>query len=97
MEINSFCPNCQQILTRVGNFWICPEHGQVSLEPQSISPLRIFFSYGHDHNEELVRMIKADLEKRGHDVWFDKSEIKFSDDWRREISLELLKKNNNVA
>jgi uridine kinase len=42
--------------------------------------MKIFLSYGHDENEELVRLIKADLEKRGHDVWFDKNEIKFGDD-----------------
>ena len=48
--------------------------------------LRLFLSYGHDANEELVRRIKTDLEKRGHDVWFDKSEIKFGDDWRRSIT-----------
>jgi tetratricopeptide (TPR) repeat protein len=48
--------------------------------------LNIFLSYGHDHNAELVEMIKNDLEKRGHDVWFDKSEIKTGDDWRRSIS-----------
>lgn len=38
--------------------------------------MRIFLSYGHDANEDLVRRIKADLEERGHDVWFDRSEIK---------------------
>ena len=48
-------------------------------------PLRIFLSYGHDANEELVQQIKADLERRGHDVWFDRSEIRFGDDWRRSI------------
>jgi hypothetical protein len=48
--------------------------------------LRIFLSYGHDSNEELVKLIKADLEKRGHDVWIDRSEIKFGDDWRRSIT-----------
>jgi len=48
--------------------------------------LRIFLSYGHDANEELVRRIKTDLEQRGHDVWFDKNEIKFGDDWRRAIT-----------
>ena len=41
----------------------------------------IFLSYGHDHNEELVRLIKTDLKNRGHDVWFDKNEIKFGDEW----------------
>lgn len=35
-------------------------------------PMRLFLSYRHDANEELVRRIKTDLEKRGHDVWFDK-------------------------
>jgi tetratricopeptide (TPR) repeat protein len=49
-------------------------------------PLRIFLSYGRDQNEPLVRRIKADLEARGHDVWFDKSQIKFGDDWRRAIT-----------
>ncbi|MBL8829657.1 MAG: toll/interleukin-1 receptor domain-containing protein [Planctomycetaceae bacterium] len=46
-------------------------------------PLRIFLSYGHDANEELVRRIKADLENRGHDVWFDKREIKTGVSCRR--------------
>jgi hypothetical protein len=50
------------------------------------TPLRIFLSYGHDAKEILVRRIKADLEKRGHDVWFDKSEIKFGEEWRRSIT-----------
>ena len=53
--------------------------------------MRIFLSYGHDSNEELVRRIKADLEKRGHDVWFDKNPekekgIRPGDDWRRAIT-----------
>jgi len=48
--------------------------------------LNIFLSYGHDQNTPLVEMIKAALEKRGHDVWYDKSEIKTGDDWRRAIT-----------
>ena len=83
-ELNR-CPSCSAPLTQVGNFWICGQHGQVSLQKPS-GPMRIFLSYGHDANEELVRRIKADLEKRGHDVWFDKSEIRFGDDWRRQIT-----------
>src|SRR5436309_124758 len=79
------CPKCNHALTKVGEFWICPQHGQVSLE-EPFARLRIFLSYGHDPNEELVRRIKADLEKRGHDVWFDKNEIKFGDEWRRSIT-----------
>ncbi len=79
------CPQCGEQLTNVGMFWICPTHGQVP-EPRPFTALRIFLSYGHDANEELVRRIKADLEKRGHDVWFDKTDIKAGDDWRRAIT-----------
>lgn len=79
------CPECGQQPTQVGTFWICPTHGQLP-EPRSFSPLRIFLSYGHDSNEELVLLIKSDLEKRGHDVWIDTAEIRFGDDWRRSIT-----------
>jgi len=79
------CPKCSQPLTQVGQFRICPQHGQVSMEKPFV-PMRIFLSYGHDSNEELVRRIKADLEKRRHVVWFDKSQIKFGDEWRRSIT-----------
>ncbi len=79
------CPQCGQRLTQVGTFWICPTHGQAP-EAKRFTPLRIFLSYGHDANEDLVRRIKVDLEGRGHDVWFDKSEIKCGDDWRRAIT-----------
>ena len=79
------CPQCRIQMTQVGEFWICPMHGQM-VEPQSSGSLRIFLSYGHDRNEELVRRIKADLENRGHDVWFDKNEIKGGQDWRRSIT-----------
>jgi TIR domain/NACHT domain len=47
--------------------------------------LRIFLSYGHDANEALVRRILTDLEQRGHQVWFDHSDIKSGHDWRRAI------------
>ncbi|MCX6901619.1 MAG: TIR domain-containing protein [Verrucomicrobia bacterium] len=76
---------CDQPLTQVGKHRVCPEHGQVSQKKPS-SPLRIFLSYGHDSSEELVLRIYADLKNRGHDVWFDKNEIKFGDEWRRAIT-----------
>jgi hypothetical protein len=59
--------------------------------------IRIFLSYGHDRNEELVRFIKADLEKRGHDVWFDKNEIKFGDEWRHAITDGILQSNRVLS
>lgn len=47
--------------------------------------LQLFFSYGHDRNRLLVERIKRDLEKRGHHVWIDTSEIKAGDHWRDDI------------
>jgi hypothetical protein len=53
-------------------------------------PLRIFLSYGHDANEKLVQRIQSDLERRRHNVWVDRSEIKAGDDWRRQITEGIL-------
>lgn len=55
-----------------------------------VMPVRIFLSCGHDGNEKLIRRIQADLAQRGHDVWIDRSEIKFYDDWRRSITAGIL-------
>jgi WD40 repeat protein len=70
------------------------ESGQRASADTSTSaeqPLRIFLSYGHDDNVDLVLRIKAGLERRGHDVWFDKNPqkekgIRPGDDWRRAIT-----------
>lgn len=85
MADTATCPKCHQPLTQVGKFWVCPEHGPVPPD-RPFGPLRIFLSYGHDANEELVRLIRADLQARGHDVWFDRADIKAGDDWRRSIT-----------
>ena len=45
----------------------------------------IFLSYGHDDNEEIVFMLKKDMEKAGFTVWVDTSKIKAGDDWRESI------------
>ena len=46
-----------------------------ALSDKAANPKKIFFSYGHDANRELVDRFKADLEKRGHTVWIDYKEI----------------------
>ena len=47
--------------------------------------LKVFLSYGHDGNTELVLRIKHDLKAAGHRPWIDKAGIKTGDDWRRSI------------
>lgn len=103
MPTEATCPRDRHPLTQVGKHWICPEHGQISpggppLHPFSfiiptsctgLHPFSIFLSYGHEAHEELVRQIKTDLDARGHDVWFDKNDIKAGDDWWRAITDEI--------
>ena len=57
----------------------------------------MFFSYGHDKNRVLVERIKQDLEKRGHRVWIDTSEIKAGDHWRNDILNGVMKSANVIA
>lgn len=91
------CPDCHSPNIKyfdARKSYTCIDCGcSFSDEMQVAKKLRIFLSYGHDHNEELVRLIKADLEERGHDVWFDNNEIKFGDEWRRSITDGILGSN----
>jgi tetratricopeptide (TPR) repeat protein len=57
-----------------------------SLSDKAATPKRIFFSYGHDANRELVDRFKSDLEKRGHTVWIDYKEIGTWSDWKGKIT-----------
>lgn len=47
--------------------------------------LNIFISYPHTHTEKC-EMIMKELEKRGHNIWFDKTKLHHGVDWRREIA-----------
>jgi WD40 repeat protein len=94
------CPKCKSenvVFSKKRGIHFCEDCEYEFTIESSISPLRIFLSYGHDHNEELVRLIKTDLEKRGHDVWFDKNEIKFGDEWRRSITDGILGSNRVLS
>lgn len=56
------------------------------LSDKALNPKVIFFSYGHDDNRELVEIFKADLKKRGHEIWFDAKDIGTWDDWKGSIT-----------
>ena len=59
---------------------------RIDLSQKTTDPKKIFFSYGHDKNRELVDHFKTDLEKRGHSVWIDYKEIGTWNDWRGKIT-----------
>jgi hypothetical protein len=90
------CASANVILSKKRGAYVCEDCGYV-LPEAPVTPFRIFLSYGDDSNEELVRRITADLEKRGHDVWFDKNEIKFGDEWRRAITDGILQSNRVLS
>ena len=68
------CPSCGsrnlQRIQETQQYHCTDCLGQFSVE-NSASSLRIFLSYGRDEYAEYAGRIKADLEARGHEVWFD--------------------------
>lgn len=74
------CMSCEE---RFENIAVSPLR---RLDDKAANPKRIFFSYGHDRNKELVLFFKADLEKRGHVIWFDAKEIGTWNDWKGSIT-----------
>ena len=50
------------MFSRKRNLHVCEDCAHEFAVETPFVPQRIFLSYGHDHNEELVRRIKADLE-----------------------------------
>ena len=59
-------------------------------------PIKIFISYGHDKSTtEMVDRIVIDLKKNGFEIWIDKENIKFGNDWRTKI-LEGIKSSSHV-
>lgn len=59
--------------------------------------MRIFISYGHDDNQQVVSMIKDYLVKKGYDVWIDTSCIQKGRDWRERITDGLIASNGVLA
>ena len=78
------CPECAQPLTKVGQFWVCPDHGEVALE-KLFAPKRLFISYGHDEHVSLALRLRDDLKARGHEVWFDEERLQPGHDWEAFI------------
>jgi WD40 repeat protein len=46
---------------------------------------RVFLSYGHDEHAALALRLKADLETRGHEIWFDLERLRAGADWESYI------------
>ena len=77
--------------------YVCEDCGKTFRDEEAFVPQKVFLSYGHDENEELVRLIYDKLKERGHDPWIDRSEIKAGADWREAISRGILSSSNFLA
>lgn len=102
------CPFCSSediYYSKKRQIYVCEDCDKMFSEKQTITDenqneknsLNLFFSYGHDKNRFLVERIKKDLEKRGHHVWIDTSEIKAGDYWRNDILQGILNASSVVA
>ncbi len=92
------CPVCaspETVFKARLSKWLCTDcwhqYGEASSRAEGAgspcaNPKRIFFSYGHDRNSELVDRIHRDLEARGHRVWIDYKGIEAWDDWKGKIT-----------
>ncbi|MBN2576955.1 MAG: TIR domain-containing protein, partial [Deltaproteobacteria bacterium] len=85
------CPKCSSADVRFRpklKDWTCFEcgHNWTAEAPvEERRPLHIFLSYGHDEHTASALRIKADLEARGHKVWFDAERLREGRDWEQYI------------
>ena len=97
----ALCPQCSELAAfskKRGQFY-CSEC-ELAFEPPAaqIEPQTIFLSYAHkseraqdyDVSEELVWLIKDELEKDGHKVWIDHEGISAGTQWRERITRAIL-------
>jgi tetratricopeptide (TPR) repeat protein len=77
-----------------GKFYCADCENDFETASPGIEPQTVFLSYAHrneteqeyDVSEELVFLIKAELEKDGHRVWMDYEGIRGGKNWREEIT-----------
>lgn len=88
MSEEILCPQCgsaDTVFSKKRQLWVCEECEYSFVEEKSITPLRIFISYGRDEYADLALRLKQDLKARGHQVWFDEERLKEGGDWEQYI------------
>lgn len=86
MKTSQACPDCGSLAVHFSekrNSHVCIDCG-VTFEVDQLKEKRnfkIFLSYGHDIFAEDVKMIKEDLEGRGHQVWYDTERLRVGVDF----------------
>ena len=91
------CPQCQETAaySKRRSSHYCAECDLVfEAHKPAVEPQTIFLSYAHkseleedfDVSEELVLLVKSELDNDGHTVWIDKEGIRSGSQWRERIT-----------
>lgn len=97
MKICPFCASDNIFFSKKRKKYFCEDCEQGFDTPGTSGGMRVFLSYGHDKNAEVVRKIKNHLTEKGYDVWIDTSEIAAGKDWRERITNGLIGSNGVIA
>jgi len=87
-----FCPKCHSAdvtYRKKKQVYICEDCDFEFVPEKQVDPLRIFISYGHDEHSSLAERLCNDLKERGHELWFDKEQLKAGQDWEQHIEKAL--------
>ena len=95
--ICKFCGSENVYFSKKKKLYVCEDCEQSFELDAEILPRKVFLSYGHDSNSEIIEIIYKKLKERGHDPWIDKANIKAGDDWRNEITKGILQSNGFLA
>ena len=97
MYICPFCASENYYYSKKRKMYFCEDCDASFDEPVLSEGVRLFLSYGHDSNAELVHKIKRYLKQKGFDVWIDTSEIPAGRDWRERITDGLMGSNGVLS
>lgn len=87
------CARCRRLMTQVGAFWVCPDHGRAPSRPlveqesgsERLLAARLFLSYGRRDAKDLADRLVTDLGRHGYEVWLDTRQIRAGSQWEQEI------------
>lgn len=97
MKLCPFCASENIFFSKKRNRYFCEDCDNGFETPASLKGMRVFLSYGHDKNAEIVKKIKTYLAENGYDVWIDSSEIPAGKNWRERITNGLLGSNGVLS
>ena len=93
-----YCRSENIYFSKKRGVYVCEDCGK-TFAPQErpFTPKKVFLSYGHDENAEIVERIYEKLKERGHIPWIDYAKIKTGHDWRERITQGILESDGFLA